>query len=186
MTALSRNAQRGLAIGLLVLMLLGAWYGLVSPVVSFAIEGWGEHGRSVARLAQMQHLIERREEFKAAHARLADDSGWSRLYSAESAGTATSLVQGDLQMLAQSMSIAIDSMQPLAERKNGPLSYVGARINLSAPIDVLMSLANRLGSAQRKLFIEDFIIVAPQVQSGDANPTLSAQLDVYGIWWKQP
>jgi hypothetical protein len=183
-THLPKQAQKALAASLLLVAGLGVWFAVVTPLVNWGRSGWEAHRQSLARLERLNELIAKGDELERANQAISGDPGWSRLYEAQAAGTAQAMVQGDIQTIAQSVGVTLESLQPLPEQMNGPVSNVGLRVAFSAPIDALMGFANRLRTAPHHLMIGDFTIVAPQLQNGDANPVLSIQLDVYGVWWK--
>lgn len=184
MKAPEKRVRRGLALALLALTVMLLWVIVVAPLVRYASDGWVEHRHSVARLAQLRDLMGREQELRAAVASLEQDPGWTKLYRAPSPTAATAMAQSDIQSVAQSLGIAIASIEPLAERHLGQLSNVGARVTFTTTIDVLMSFANRLATSPKRLLIEDITIIAPQMHADGDNPLLNVQADVYGVWWR--
>lgn len=181
MSATLRRLRQAAALALLALACVTTWVAMAQPVTRMAREGWNKHGQSVDELARLRALVSHQSELEAMLATTSAAPIWSRLYRAESASAATSMLQSDVQSVARALGVSIVSMQPIAPRTMGPVSRIGARVSLLVPMDAALNFARLLTGSSRLLVIEDASIVAPHSYEAGTNPLLNVQFAVSGI-----
>ena len=92
-------------------------------------------------------------------------------------------LQSKLKDLAASSGVKVASASILKPKTEGPLTMLGANLQMSGSINSIYGLISQLESAQPFLFIDRLNIRSndPQQTGQTGDTTLTVEIDVYGV-----
>lgn len=178
---------RLLALGLVLIVLVGAYFVLVAPVVDF----YAERQASLAnRRAILPRLVAAADELPALRARVAQLRAAANLRKVTLEGASDAIASADLESridaLASSVGAVIGSTEALPAEARGAYRRIGLRLALSGSYETLVKLIARIEAATPPLIVDNLQIHGvlrrpglPQDAAGDAQ--LDAGLDVFGF-----
>lgn len=171
--------QRTIALAILGLLLALVTTLAVAPLVS----GWRAHQvwrrDAVNALATAQGLSRQRSEYEALRSALSAAAPERRLW-AEAPEIAQTALSSDIRAMIDAGHGTVQSLQPLAARREGQLQRISLQVSLALTIDQLAELTEHLSRAPHFLTLDHVSITAPDVQDSTVNPLLSVRIDVSG------
>ncbi|MBV9826743.1 MAG: hypothetical protein JO001_13875 [Alphaproteobacteria bacterium] len=173
----SRTAHRGLALGVLGLLVLLLWAGPVSAYLGMIADG-------SEQLARRQALLQRYRALAEAPRPMATANGPPLLYPDIPETQATANLQETIKATASANGIQIHSMQMLLRGDiGGDGRRFGVRIRAGGDVASLGRLLYSIESARPLLYPDNLQIQAPLAASpsGNAAGNLEFQLDVSGF-----
>ena len=169
-----------LAASLALLALLTAWLGLIAPVLD-----WYD-GRS-ARLADMQARIGREWALVMSLPTLKKEAAAAAQTPARAALTgstdaiAGAALQEQVQQLAGAASAQLTSVETLPADQVGLYRRIGVRVELNAPLGVVVALLKSIEEAQPSMLVDELHLTGSAVNGSTAPLPLDASFTVYGF-----
>lgn len=185
MTELGQGVRRIAAVGLLVSLLAGLCFGVVVPMIGAYQDARTQLEQVRAFLRRAEAAAGKREPLKAALAKLkqSDDADGGFLK-----GTNDSLAAAHIQNRVKTVLDAaqgdLKSTQILPSKKDGNLTRVGVRVQMSGSIAAVQKVLYSLESGAPFLFTENLEIRTRPVVRG-AGPrrdesTVDMRFEAYG------
>jgi general secretion pathway protein M len=171
---------RILAASLALLTLLILWIGIVDPVL-----GWygarAEHlDDLMARAVREQALINMLPTLKKEAAEAANTPTRAVL-----AGNTDAIAGAALQEQVQSMAAAanaqLTSIETLPAEQVGAYRRIGVRLEMNAPLPVLVALLKAVEDAQPSMLVDDIHLTATPVGPVNTQAPLDTSFTVYGF-----
>jgi general secretion pathway protein M len=169
-----------LAASLALLALLIAWLGFVAPVLD-----WYD-GRS-ARLADMQARIGREWALVMSLPALKKEAAAAAQTPARAALTgstdaiAGAALQEQVQQLAGAASAQLTSVETLPADQVGLYRRIGVRVELNAPLGVVVALLKSIEEAQPSMLVDELHLTGGGVNGSTAPLPLDSSFTVYGF-----
>jgi general secretion pathway protein M len=176
-----------LALGLVFIVLVGAYFVLVAPVVDL----YADRQASLAdRRAILPRLVAAADELPLLRARVAQLRAAASLRKVTLEGASDAIASADLESridaLASSVGAVIGSTEALPAEARGAYRRIGLRLALSGSYETLVKLIARIEAATPPLIVDNLQIHGvlrrpglPQDAAGDA--ALDAGFDVFGF-----
>jgi type II secretory pathway component PulM len=171
---------RALAGGLAVLTLLVLWIGIASPVLDW-------YG---ARADRLQDLWARAVRERA----LIDMLPTLKKEAAEAANTPTRAVlagntdaiagaalQEQVQTMATAANAQLTSIETLPGEQVGAYRRIGVRLEMNAPLPVLVALLKAVDEVQPSMLVDDIHLTATPVGPANTQAPLDTAFTVYGF-----
>jgi len=178
--AMSRGFSRALALGLLGLMLAGAWRVGVAP----AWRAWQADREAVARhrdtLARLRGLAAAQPRYEAALAELRSESALSdALIRSPSATLAAAELQQRVKALVEAAGGSLVSAQPEQAREAGPFTRIGLGVRMIVSIAALQQVLHALETGTPLVVIDRMQVLARGARAGSRRRApASGDLDV--------
>ena len=172
---------RILASSLLILVAIVVWIGIAAPLID-VYDGQAEKLAQRAALAEhMAALAAELPQLKAQAAAVPANNGTATFDGATDA-LAGATLQSQLQSLATTAGATLSSMETLTAEQAGPYRRIGVKLNISAPLPVLVQLMDQIEQARPPMLIDDLQIHgSPIVLPGALASALDAGFTVYGF-----
>ena len=171
----------GVALGLLLVALLLAWLGVVSPLI-----GW--YRARAEAIAEQQSLAEHMEALvatlpalraEAVHARTAVPQ--ATLIMGDSDAVAAAALQGRIEEMARQQDARLASVAILPGEPAGIWRRVGLRIEVNAPFAVVVRLLQTLLATTPTMIIDDVSLTAAAISTPGRPATMDAEFTVYAF-----
>jgi hypothetical protein len=178
---LSPAARRFIAIGLLLLLLVGIGAGFAAGAVAIRDADDTAAGlrQELALLARLSLTRDRLEERKAAL--VAAAGGETPALQGATPAIAGAALQQLVSGVVAAQGGRVDSMTVLpAVEDPGGYSRVGLRASFGARIEVLRNILQAFEAGAPPLFIPAFTI-RTESSEGEEDPELTVSVDVYGV-----
>lgn len=104
----------------------------------------------------------------------------TKFYAAGGAMSSSALLQGDVDVLMNSVQASSRTLVPIPVSENASVVRYGVRLSASLRMNQLRDLLNGLAQHQRLLRVEQLTVIAPQAQNATENPPLAVSMDIYG------
>jgi hypothetical protein len=176
-TNLQQRAQRLLALGVLAATLLTAWLCVAQPILDYVNAAVEARSLSLRALRRNRALLHGRAAIETARTTVAQSPRWRNFYAGPNAEAATLQMETDLRAILRDSNNPT-SMVAETPSVRGSVTQIAVRITLAVSIDQLAAALDRIQKHPRQLRIEALTIQAPQIQTAQTNPTLTAQAQV--------
>lgn len=184
--ALTAARRRLLAVGLLLVLVFGAWAGILSPLARIVAsqDDW--------RAAARRELARNRGQESvggAVESQLRSLPGapvWARFYGESGGADVLSHVQRDITELCAGVGIPVPVVMALPTTESNGISRYGVRLTANMTVDQLRKLAEALRTHSTFLRTERLSITAPQIQSAEQNSVFAVSMEVFGYSHRQP
>jgi general secretion pathway protein M len=166
-----------LAITVLVLLCLGA--GVVLPVSGWSGARRSEIARAQIRLAHERAVVGALPALRRAVAQTRPGiEAQDRLLRGASDAVAGAALQGDVQALAGTQGVALDSAEILAARQTGRFRLIPLKVSLTTPYPKLIALLGAIAHAKPRMLVDDLDIDASGVPDATRDLPVHASLTV--------
>jgi len=186
MTELSQGVRRIAAVGLLFGVVAGPWVGIAAPMLGAYDEARQQLDQTRALLRRADVAAGKREGLKATLAKLkqsSDSDGGFLKGSNDSLAAAQ--IQSRLKTVLDSAQGELKSTQILPGKREGNLTRVGVRVQMSGSIGAVQKVLHAIESGTPFLFTENLEIrTRPAVRSAGARrdeAILDMRFDAYGF-----
>jgi len=181
------HARRALFFGGNLVALLLAYLLLVAPIRGYLADRTDEISQRQTTLARYEFVSRQEEAVKAFAKQVAESNARGELIGGDSAGIVNANLQARLKALAEEANVTVRSLQMLPPKTLRGATLVGARLDVSAPIEAMQKLARALERETPLLFVTAATMRGQtafwglaQVGQQQGEATLEAQIDVYG------
>jgi len=172
---------RVLALGLLVLAAIVLWLGVAAPLMDL-------YDAQAAKLAQRTTLAARMAllaaELPALQTRAAavPANNGAATFDGATDALAGATLQSQLQALAGAAGATLSSTETLTAEPAGPYRRIGVKLNISAPLPVLVQLLAQIEQSRPPMLVDDLQIHgSPIVLPGITASALDIGFTVYGF-----
>lgn len=177
--------RRALAICILLLLIIGAVFGIVLPLID-GLQGDEDLDASLRLLAEYQRIAALRPQVEQ---RLADrarkEAASPGLWSGATPILASNGLQGEARRLVEAAGGRITTMQPLPASREAGLDKIGFRIDLTLPMPGLPALLQAFDTHTPYLFLDKVDLHAPEMP-GKMVPLLTIHWEVFGYRAEKP
>ncbi|HXY58091.1 MAG TPA: type II secretion system protein GspM [Methylocystis sp.] len=186
---LRRNpqARSALFFGGNIVALLVVYLLLVAPIRGYLADRTDEISQRQTTLERYEFVSRQEDAVKAFAKQVAESNARGELIGGDSAGIVNANLQARLKALAEEANVTVRSLQMLPPKTLRGATLVGARLDVSAPIDAMQKLARALERETPLLFVTGATMRGQaafwglaQVGQQQGEATLEAQIDVYG------
>jgi len=179
------HVRRALFFGGNLVALLVVYLLLVAPILGHLADRAEEISQRRTTLARYEFVSRQEEAVKAFARQVAESNARGELIGGESAGIVNANLQARLKALAEEANVTVRSLQMLPPKTLRGSTLVGARLDVSAPIEAMQKLARALEGETPLLFVTAATMRGQTAfwglaQVGQPEGTLEAQIDVYG------
>jgi hypothetical protein len=134
-------------------------------------------------LARMNAIASRKADVDAIARQVDAEGDVGEFLAAANEGAANAALQARLKTMAEATGARIRSVQGLPAKTNGPIRYIGARIDLYGVLGTVHKAIYAVESGKPYLFVSNASIRLSSLVSAQATatePVIDAQLDVFG------
>lgn len=189
LAALRQNlqARRAIFVAGNLLALLFLYFLLVDPILRFLDDRSEQLQQRRTALARYEFVSAQESSVKAFARQVAESNARGELIAGESAGIVNANLQARLKALAEAAKVTVRSIQMLPAKTLRGATLVGARLDVTAPLEPLHALARALEGETPLLFVTAATLRGQtafwgigQIGAPQSDATLEAQFDVYG------
>ena len=176
------TGRRGqaLAAGILAVLLLAVWLGVVLPVLGLFAARQQEIGDLRARSAREAALVAALPALSK-QAQLAAKTPTRAVLPGNSDAIAGATLQEQVQAMATVANAQLTSIETLPAEQVGAYRRIGVRVELSAQLSVLTALLRAVEDAQPSMLVDDIRLTATPVGPQNAQLPLEAVFTVYAF-----
>jgi general secretion pathway protein M len=160
---------------------------LIEPVLRFLDDRSEQLQQRQTTLARYEFVSGQESSVKSFAAQIAESNARGELIAGESAGIVNANLQARLKALAEAANVTVRSIQMLPAKTLRGATLVGARLDVTAPLEPLHALARALEGETPLLFVTAATMRGQtsfwgigQVGLPQPDAALEAQFDVYG------
>ena len=185
--AISRTRRRALALGILAVVLGGAWLGIVRPLAGEFAWQHEETARAVTTRAELARIIAERPDLERQREALDTAQAGQRLtLAAESDGVAAAGLQKLVKAAVDRAGATMQSTQVKAIRPDGAYRRIGLRVQMTGSVEELRHVLLALEANQPLIYGEGLEMRSRQQMRSNGKTivedrTLEIRLDVYGL-----
>ena len=172
--------RRWLAVGLLGLLLVTVWAGIIEPVVDYLDTATLARGIALRALERDRALLQQADAIKEARKSVDQSPRWRNFYEGPKAESATLQLEADVRAILRDSNSAT-SMVAAPAISHGPVIRIAVRVNLTMRVDQLAEALDRIQKNTRLLRIESLTVQAPEVQAAQTNPPVTVQMEVSAL-----
>lgn len=174
---------RGLAIGLLLVVLAVIYAAVIVPLLEFYADREALIDRQRTLVEKQTALAEQLPALKTRAAELRNAAKNDKtLLDGDNDAIAAAALQGKIEELASAGGITIGSTESLPSQPQGPYRRIGVRLALSAPYAGLIKLLAGIEAVKPPLIVDNLQIhtVTRQVSPANAEVT-EASIEIFGL-----
>ncbi len=171
---------RALAAGLAVLTLLVLWIGILDPIF-----GW--YGARADRLEELnaravreRALIDMLPILKKEAAE-ASNTPTRAVLAGNTDAIAGAALQEQVQSMATTANAQLTSIETLPAEQVGAYRRIGVRLEMNAPLPVLVALLKAVEEAQPSMLVDDIHLTATPAIPANTQAPLDTSFTVYGF-----
>jgi len=167
-----------LALGGAVVILAAIWLGLVSPALDWYAERQAMLDDTLQQAAHMQADVKELPALRqAANAAAISDAG-QILVPGDSDAISGANLQADLNNLAQTAGLSLDSVENVAATPVGALRKIGVAVSMSTTWPSLIAFLTAIETAQPRMMVDDLSVTSDSTPDPHQDVTLQANFTV--------
>lgn len=174
--------RRCLFIGINAGLLTLCYVLTVQPLIALLSDQAERLSLARSTLAKYRAIADREGTVRAAAARASEVVSSTSFLQAASEGAANASLQARLKGIAEQAGARVQSVRALEPVTEGDIRYLKAHLELAGPVAAIYATLRAIEGRQPYLFVGQILLrlLASRTDAPSQEPTLEAQLDVYG------